>query len=326
MAVGDTLPHCTGTGTSADPYKYSTAQGFKEAVAVADAYVEAAEENLSFDVNDGVLSNTLVITCYSLNGKGTTIRNLYLTSSGNIITFADFKKDYVVSNMNFYNMLAVFTTSGTQIRFIDWNNHDYNTRNLYNCNFTGVIRGSAIDYHGGIILSLRNGYTRNYQEVKDCTFNFNVQGTSTGIGSECALFYVNSSYVHFINCTFAISGIFNYDLPIIDTADCNNCTFTNKETNPIVMSGGNRVIGIYMRNANFNCVKFYVTATNTVTMNFANSGYGAKTLVNRSRINNAAISSGSCINMQETDPTASDYIYNSQNLADKGFLVGTVVE
>lgn len=113
MAVGDTLPHCTGTGTSADPYKYSTAEGFNEAIAVEDAYVEAATENLIFDVNDGVIPNTLVITCYNLNGKGTTIRNLYLTSSGNIISFANGNKNYVVSNMNFYNMLAVFTASNT---------------------------------------------------------------------------------------------------------------------------------------------------------------------------------------------------------------------
>ena len=327
MAVGDTLPHCTGTGTSADPYKYSTAEGFNEAIAVEDAYVEAATENLIFDVNDGVIPNTLVITCYNLNGKGTTIRNLYLTSSGNIISFANGNKNYVVSNMNFYNMLAVFTASNTQIRFIAWNNDDYQTRNLYNCNFTGVVRGSTINYRDGIIFNLGNSYTRTYQEIKNCTFNFNIQGTSTGINSGCALFYVNSSYLHFINCTFAISGTFNYDLPIIDTADVDNCTFTNKSTNPIVMTGGNRVIGIYMRNANYNYVKFYVTCSNTVSMNFATNGKGAKTLVNRSRIDNMAVASGStCISMQETDSTQSDYIYDATNLANAGFLVGTVVE
>ena len=68
MAVGDTLPHCSGTGTSADPYIYSTAQGFKEAIAVSNAYVKAATENLVFDVNDGVLSNIIRFYCINLDG------------------------------------------------------------------------------------------------------------------------------------------------------------------------------------------------------------------------------------------------------------------
>lgn len=39
--VGDTLPHCTGTGTQADPYIFTTAEGFVEAIAVTDSYIEA---------------------------------------------------------------------------------------------------------------------------------------------------------------------------------------------------------------------------------------------------------------------------------------------
>lgn len=55
-------------------------------------------------------------------------------------------------------------------------------------------------------------------------------------------------------------------------------------------------------------------------------GYASKTLVNRSRLPANMTISGTCISMQEADPTASDYIYNAENLADAGFLVGTVIE
>ena len=41
MAVGDSLPHCSGTGTSGDPYIFTTEQGLKEAIAVDDCVYES---------------------------------------------------------------------------------------------------------------------------------------------------------------------------------------------------------------------------------------------------------------------------------------------
>ena len=101
MAVGDTLPHCIGTGTSADPYKYSTAEGFVEAIVVEGAYVEAAVENLSFDVNDGVVPSTITINNASFNGKGTTIRNLYTLGSGTLVSISNSRVSATIRNINF---------------------------------------------------------------------------------------------------------------------------------------------------------------------------------------------------------------------------------
>lgn len=47
-----TLIHCTGSGTSSDPYIYTTPEGFYEAIVSGnDKYVEAGVENLMVDCN-----------------------------------------------------------------------------------------------------------------------------------------------------------------------------------------------------------------------------------------------------------------------------------
>lgn len=326
MAVGDTLPHCTGTGTSSDPYKYSTAEGFKEAIAVADAYVVAAEENLVFDVNDGIIPSSLSIACNSLNGKGTTIRNLYRTTDGALISTPSSNKNTYISNMNFYNMMLINNTANAQIRVINAYNDDYRIKNFTNCNFTGIVRGSNINYYHGLIASHPNNFTGNDQGFYNCTFNFNIDGseyssTATGDGG---LFWSNDNNYVMSNCTICISGKFNYDFKFIWNYHMINCTIMNKATNPIVIEG-NRTISITQNAAEYNYFKPYITQSSgsTVTLNVGNNA--SKTLVNRSRIDHVTIS-GTCINMQETDAAQSDYIYNAQNLANAGFLVGTVIE
>ena len=322
MAVGETLPHCTGTGTSADPYKYSTAEGFNEAIAVVDAYVEAAEENLIFDVNDGIVSNPIVQTCYSLNGKGTTILNLYRTSSGSLINFATNNKSYSMSNMNFYNMMIV-NNSSAGIRFINWGNGDDYVRHFYNCNFSGIIRGSSIYSDTGIIVTASNNYTRSDQGMHNCTFNFNIQGTLTNVSKP--LFYAWDNNFYLNNCTVCISGnVGTANLRIAGGWCFNNCTIANSSTNPLICSGDRT---IYLESnvaANYNYIKMYIENDGNSTLVLG--GYASKTLVNRSRLPANMTISGTCISMQETDPTASDYIYNAENLADAGFLVGTVIE
>lgn len=326
MAVGDTLPHCTGTGTSADPYKYSTAEGFKEAIAVVDAYVVAAVENLLFDVNEGIISSSISIACNSLNGKGTTIRNLYRTTEGALISTPDSGKNTYISNMNFYNMMIINNASNAQIRVINAYNDDYRIKNFTNCNFTGIVRGSNISFYRGLITSSPNSYTGPDQGYYNCTFNFNIEGseyssTATGYGG---LFWANDNNYVLSNCTICISGKFNYDFNLVVGYHMLNCTIMNKATNPIVIDG-NRTIYITQTSAEYNYFKPYITQSSgsTVTLNVGSNS--TKTLVNRSRIDNVSIS-GTCINMQEDDSTQSDYIYNAQNLADAGFLVGTVIE
>ena len=321
-AVGDILPHCTGTGTSSDPYKYSTAEGLVEAIAVTDAYVEAAVENLIFDANDGVVPNPFVQTCYSLNGKGTTIRNLYRTSAGSIINFADGEKSYTMSNMNFYNMMVV-NTSNAEIRFINWGNGDNKVRNVYNCNFSGIIRGSTINCNTGIILTSSNNYTRYDQGMYNCTFNFNIQGTMTNVYKP--LFYSNDNNFYLHNCTLCISGnVGTADLRITGGWCLDNCTIINSSTNPLILSGNRNIYLESSTNANYNYIKLYIQ--NDGNSSLILGSYASKTLVNRSRLPANMTLSGTCISMQETDSTASDYIYNAQNLANAGFLVGTVIE
>lgn len=325
MAVGDTLPHCTGTGTSGDPYKYSTAQGFKEAIAVVDAYVVAAEDNLAFDVNDGVIPSSISIACNSLNGKGTTIRNLYRTTAGALISTSESNKDTYISNMNFYNMMIVNNIDNAEIRMIKAYNNDYRIKNFTNCNFTGIIRGSKINYYQGVIASNPNNYTSPDQGFYNCTFNFNIEGSQySSYASAHGLFWSNDNNYVMSNCTICISGKFNYDFYIANNYHMINCTVMNKATNPIVIEG-NRTISITQRTAEYNYFKPYITQSSgsTVTLNVGNNA--TKTLINRSRIDNVSIS-GTCISMQEDDSTQSDYIYNAQNLANAGFLVGTVIE
>lgn len=50
-----------------------------------------------------------------------------------------------------------------------------------------------------------------------------------------------------------------------------------------------------------------------------------QTLVNISRLSNFDNINGSPIKMQETNPSGTDYIYNADNLAAKGFPVGTTI-
>lgn len=64
MVVGDTLPHCSGTGAENDPYIYSDVVGFLEAIAVDGSYVQASQTGLVFDANDGVISQVNFYCAY----------------------------------------------------------------------------------------------------------------------------------------------------------------------------------------------------------------------------------------------------------------------
>ena len=144
--IGETLPHCTGTGTQADPYIYTTEEGFKEAIAVIKSYVEAGESNLSFDANNGVITQ-VTFRCSYIDGKGTTIRNLFTQNSNtNLVYFQTDTNGYAieVDNMNFYNMYISTTSVWQKARFIfdAGSNYQDHTKFFKNCNFTGVYKGT----------------------------------------------------------------------------------------------------------------------------------------------------------------------------------------
>lgn len=345
MAVGDTLPHCTGTGTDADPYIYTTAQGFLEAIAVAEAYVEAGQQNLVFDANDGVISR-VIFYCQSVEGKGTTIRNLialnWSSSDTGYLIHVKSTTSLSVSHLNFYNMCVInATTNYTVTGYIRDNGAERKTTTFLYCNFTGVFRGMALQNGEGLFktLSYNDSFIRKCY-YNNCTFNININSAAATSNNQPGLhiFQGASDYTegYLNNCVVSISGIYKGSLSsstdwkalsVVYSYRCVGCTFTNSGTTPIKITSNVSYIQYVFRSGSaYNYIKHYASpiagATN-VSMRFTNA---SNTLLNRSRITNYLLDSGAVISMQETDPTQTDYIYNETNLNDAGFLVGQVIE
>lgn len=333
--VGDTIPGCSGTGTSGDPYKYQSALGFKNAIAVSNAYVEAAEENMVFDANDGILSATCSLYCKSLNGKGTIIRNLYANATDSIL-IAPKAHDYTYENINFYNMLIIINTSGGgSASFCKPSQSSGGNGGVWtNCNFTGVIKGTLnVRYYGAFSGYLGGGiYGKN--QFKNCTFNINFNLKKT-TNNNLWVFYSNSDYDDFLldNCTINISGNISatsndIDLYIVESHNTvKNCTFMNKQSNPLTVGTAKINVRIDPNSGSgYNYFKAYVTHNTSSSNSGCIFGSGASGfLVNTSRITGFTTGSGG-IRMQETDTSANTYIYNAENLAANNFPVGTAVE
>lgn len=331
--VGETLPHCTGTGTQADPYIYTTEEGFKEAIAVIKSYVEAGESNLSFDANNGVITQ-VTFRCSYIDGKGTTIRNLFTQNSGtNLVLFQSDTNGYAieVDNMNFYNMYISTTSVWHKARFVydAGSNYQNHTKFFKNCNFTGVYRGNPHASEDALI----QGNNSNSMAFKDCTFNFNFNS------------YTNVDYFYFLkggnssnytielsNCVICVSGkvssTANYPIRLCYNAILDNCTFTNTSTNPLKMASGDssyvemNLASSGMKYTNtYNYVKLYLDhGTYTGSRFSVNNNH---VLLNTTRLGVDTVQGG--IQMQETDSTQTNYIYNAENLANAGFLVGQVI-
>lgn len=338
MAVGDNIPECYGTGTSGDPYKYKNATGFKNAIAVTNAYVEANEDNMVFDVNDGVLSNTCNLYCKSLNGKGTTIRNLYANATNSILVTPK-NHNCTYSNINFYNMLILVTTGGGSDAMFFKPSQDSGGSGDYptvwnNCNFTGVYKGTLGNstIYGVISGDLGSGIYA-YTKFNNCTFNINFELTKNN-NNNFSVIKGDSNRIQFSNCTFNISGTIkavaganNGNLYICDYPMCTNCTFMNKQSNPLTIGVTAKVIPYFVLNNNsgYNYFKMYVSNTYSSSNPDFAFNYATGTLVNTTRITGMNSISGG-IRMQETDTTADTYIYSATNLAAKGFPVGTTIE
>ena len=336
MAVGDTLPHCTGTGTSADPYIYTTAQGFIEAIAVVSAYVKAGEENLVFDANDGVIPQSGIVIYNSfLNGRGTTILNLLKQNTeGNLVELNygtyDQRHTIEVRNMNFYNM-TIINNNGQNSTFVRAFPADYFQEYFINCNFSGIVRGSnvaanALFYHGNSY-SGRSGY-KCYQ---NCTFNINFDCSTTNTITMFSCDFGGTLE----NCTICASGTIketgdtNQILTLVSGFSLKDTTFVNKETNPLYpyRTGYTSFVNLNISavDTSYNYFKIYLKSKVAGTYPRLSVSNASKLLVNRSRIEGGDIT-GTCISMQETDTTASDYIYNADNLVNAGFLVVSVIE
>lgn len=335
MAVGDTLPHCTGTGTSADPYIYSDLTGFLEAIAVTRAYVEAAEENLVLDTKGSRYTVSFAMT--SLNGKGSNLLNLH-GKDNNVGLIVINNKDYTITikNMNFLNMILDGTGNNSQYGYIiQLFASEYSARYWFdNCNFTCLVKGNPLDWGEGYgLIHCDNNWSRQTHRFKDCTFNLNFDNSTAGTTT----IFTGKNAMQFTNCTVCLSGKTKKDIYVFRPTEyggftLNNCTIMNKPTNPLILDSSSGVKKLYFYNTsggtnNANYIKLHIEVTNIenpLSLSFSNFN---KTLVNRSLISSGYFSaSGAYISMQETDPTADDYIYDAEKLAAKGFNVGQVIE
>lgn len=335
--VGEVIPECDGTGTSGDPYRYKNATGFKNAIAVTNAYVEANENNMVFDVNDGVLSATCNLYCKSLNGKGTIIRNLYANATNSVL-ISPKAHGVTYSNINFYNMLILISgTNGRSAAFyrpgmssggsgdypVVWNN----------CNFTGVVKGNMTDALDGIINGALGSGIYAYTKFNNCTFNINFGLTKTN-NSNANIIYGDGGKLQLNNCTIQISGKItaqtnNADYYLCINATLTNCTFMNKQNNPFIIDGAKAVPRYAPTDSSgYNYFKMYMQNTYTSSPPDFMLTNADKTLFNISRITGMNSLNGTAIKMQETNPSSpnNDYIYNAENLAAKGFPIGTTIE
>lgn len=336
--VGDTLPHCTGTGTQADPYIYTTEEGFKEAIAVIKSYVEAGQSNLVFDANNGVITQVSLRCCY-LDGKGTTIRNLFTqNSSTSLVTTYTDSSGYAMDiyNINFYNMCIITTSIWHYARFFydEGSNGQNHTKFFKNCNFTGVYNGPPKGSNQAIFsCGISSGSSYDSVAFKDCTFNFNFS-TYTSVDYLYIFRSGSTSYpIEFSNCTLCFSGktssTANYPVALLDNAVMDSCVVMNSSTNPLNMASGDNS---YVKMTLVGSGRKYTTTYNYVKLYMNHGTYSGSrfevnnshVLVNKTRLGVDTFSGG--IQMQETDPTADDYIYDAEKLAAKGFMVGQVIE
>ena len=337
--VGDTLPHCTGTGTSADPYIFSTAEGFLEAIVVSQAYIEASTPGLSFDFNNVTYTLPLYFNFKSLKAKGLVILNILSMSSYdaviNINTSTSISHDRDIIGLNMYNVTIM--KYGQWMKFINAPaGYNGGTMKFTNCNFTGILLGygsnNTSPNNGETLIGYTGSESRSTAlSFENCTFNFHLKDTTNT--QSVFLFAANTGnrVCIFKNCSICISGnVSNKRVYIANNAgvDFNNVTVTNSTTNDLtcdffcILTQGNT------GNMGYNYYKINVNARNTsggVDIYIKDS----LALINKSKLHPYTANNwdfnGNTMVMQEDTPSASDYIYNDANLQAHGFLVGQVI-
>lgn len=341
--IGDTLPHCTGTGVESNPYIFTTPEGFLEAIDVVDSYIEAGQSNLTFDFNSISYSLPITIKCASLDAKGLTLFNL-VGRNGNydILAFAEVSYNNTeIKNLNVYNFcIIVNSNSGSnhliKVNLLGNSTWQYATNiKWYNCHFAGCVMGrsnqsSSPSSDSGVFIGLgyeSNNFHSKYFTFENCTFNIHLKDKSQTVNT--FTFVSSGGYEResaFKNCTICISGDVPYKFIYISgkKTTFDTVVFTNSSTNQLRCRYFSNIL-YSTSNSGYNYYKAYIT---TVGGMDGRSIYFGDTLglVNRSRMtaySDMFYSTG--IVMQEDDSTASDYIYDNANLAAAGFLVGDVI-
>jgi len=331
--IGDTLPHCTGTGTQTNPYIFEDEEGFLEAIDVIDAYVEAKTANMQFDCNDSVIAPPFTFKCSSFKGKGLTIINAVLQNQETyIINYAvgNSTDEHIINGLNLFNFciisdnnaIGVVKAYGGYDSYSNIPQHKFN-----NCNFAGVVIGGNNYFGLFSVQSYPSSSCNYYLLYKNCSFNVHLEKIGSNNTENFFLGnHNNSNYDYHMlnNCVIGVSGETNhFDLEgqqphrIFAT----NCTFLNSASNPLNVDTIDIPITYDASFSGYNYHKMYV--------NGSSGSYGTLSdtlgLWNTSRyhITNPSYTG---IQMQETDSSLSTYIYNEQNLSNAGFLVGRVIE
>ena len=326
--VGDTLPHCTGTGTQADPYIFEDVYGFAEAIGVVDAYVEAKTSNMQWDCNNDIYALPCPITfkCLELRAKGFTIINPVVQNQDiSVFYFLRTTRENTqkIYNLNAYNVCII--NYGYAHSLIS-DSAQYGESHggagiteLYNCNFAGVSIG-----YGGEAFIGHSGYTWKYDTMQyhfySCTFNFNLSDPTNTAGAFyfhiSSIGYYDTSYLHLSNCVISFSGSRNGAF-VIDGTFANTTTFTNSQANPLNCNEIRVILSSNPALSGYNYHKMSVTANSgTLTDSLG--------LWNTSRYH-ITTPTYTGIQMQETDSTLSTYIYDDANLENAGFFVGQVI-
>lgn len=331
MAVkGEKLPHCSGTGESTDPYIFTDEIGFMEAIAVEECYMEAGTSNMTFDCNNGIVTAPLVFKYASFNAKGLTIFNLLANKIYQPLITMSGSWSRTTMNLNIYNFCCIMygSYSGkSEIIYMEFEQYGAQaaTANFLNCNFAGI----RVGYNQNQTCMFGKNANPSNAIVQpiftNCTFNVNFSDPTANSSYGNPLMFRASSVspIALINSTICLSGTVygTFTLTGKDGSAVNNptvvfdtVTVTNTQTNRLTCGA----IRIFPGQYGYNYYKLWVTATGSGSEIRDSLG-----LINTSRLTGSIALTG--IQMQETNPAASDYIYNDTNLADKNFLVGQVI-
>ena len=124
----------TGTGTQADPFIVDNWADFVTAIGTSSAYVEFAEDTV-IDMDDDYstgISSTININCTQIDGKGSIIKNLYLTGGA----YFYFQSSFTLKNINLLDMRREYN-SGFTFSF-------YTSGTFLNCAISGSFCGGAM--------------------------------------------------------------------------------------------------------------------------------------------------------------------------------------
>lgn len=164
-----------GTGTENDPYIVDNIADFRAACQMSKVYVELEHD---LDCNDDETTadgwKSLSLNCNKIDGKGHTIRNIYIAAGYNqsAFVFMNSSMSGGIHNLNFENIFSFYTFISTS-----------GAGSLYNCNFSGIINTNA------------TAAFCNYNlKAEKCTFNFKVNSTNT---SGIAFSYLNAESCEF---------------------------------------------------------------------------------------------------------------------------------